>query len=179
MAMAVLSAALLGGCTVSLGASGSRAWSAPLSQHAGVTVQGILALPRDYRWVVGLETSTSVQTSPDLQADQWRGGALFGYASLPQPYERWGWEVLGRAQFMRGSEGTFNRYGGVLGASAAFPMRLSASRDPWEVDELLGVRTYLAPSIGINAVAGSNQSVHPEVTLGLFFRVAITSTLLP
>ncbi len=173
------SAMLLGACSVSLGASATRAWSSPRSDHAGVTAQGTLALPTDYRWVLGLETSTLGQTSPEISSDQWRGGVLLGYASPPQPTERWGWEVLGRALLMRGSQGTFNKYGGVFGASVALPFRLSASRDPWQVDELFAVRAYLVPSLGINAVVGNDQSFHPEVAIGLSFRAGATSTVVP
>lgn len=164
---------------MSLGASATRAWSTPRSDHVGLTAQGTLALPQDYRWVLGLETSTLGQTSPEVQSDQWRGGILAGYASPPQPTERWGWEVLGRAQLMRGSQGTFNRLGGVFGASVALPFRLSASRDPWQVDELFALRGYVVPSLGVNAIAGSDQSVHPEIFFNLSFRAGAGSTVVP
>jgi hypothetical protein len=177
--VALLCAALLGGCSVALGVSGTRSWSMPRSDHLGSTVQGILALPRDYRWVVGAETSTFLQTSPDVSSDQWRTGLLAGYASPPQPTERWGWEVLGRAQVMRGSDGTFNKVGGVFGASVAFPWRTSSSRDPWQVDELFALRGYVVPSLGMNAVMGRDQSAHLEVVVGLSVRAGATSTVVP
>ncbi len=155
------------------------AWSEPTSYHTGFTAQAMAAIPRTYRYTLGLETSTLFQTSPTIASDQWRFGFVGGYASSPQPYERWGFELLVRAQYMRGAEGSFNPNGGVFGASVAFPWRGSASRDPWQVEEVAGLRQYIVPAIGINAVIGRSQTIHPEIFFSLSFRFAATSPLLP
>jgi hypothetical protein len=139
----------------------------------------MVSLPQSYRYSLGLETSTLFQTSPGIESDQWRLGFVGGYSSVPQANERWGFELLGRAQYLRGAEGNWNPNGFVFGTSVAFPWRWGASLDPSEGDEFSGLRTYIVPALGINGVIATRQTIHPEIFFNLSIRLAGTSLLLP
>ena len=164
-----LAAILLGGCTLSLGATANRAWSSPPSNHYGATVQGTLALPQDYRWLVGFETS--------VLWDQWRAGAVTGYSVLPAPTDVFGWEVLARAQLMRGFQGATSSTNFLFGTNVGFPFQTS-TRDPWEVDELPALRWYIVPSVGVNGVVG-DEPIHPEVSVNLSVRFELGLGIFP
>jgi hypothetical protein len=174
----LVGATLLGGCSLSLGAAGTRAWSAPASSHIGVTTRGWLALPQEYRYVVGFETSVFGQTSPSISSDQWRAGLVGGYSARPELTEVLGWEVLGRAQLMRGSQGTFNGVGFVFGADVGFPFQIRKP-DPWSAEGFSSVRQYIVPAVGLNGVVGNHQSIHPEVIVTLSYRFEFTVGAVP
>jgi hypothetical protein len=171
----LVGATLLGGCSLSLGAAGTRAWSTPTSSHIGVTTRGWFALPQEYRYVVGFETSIFGQTSPSISSDQWRAGLVGGYSARPENI--FGWEVLGRAQLMRGSQGTFNGVGFVFGGDLGFPFQFQ-KRDPSNED-FSSVRQYIVPSVGLNGVVGNHQSIHPEVIVTLSYRFEFTVGAVP
>ena len=173
----LVGATLLGGCSLSLGAAGTRAWSSPTSSHIGFTTRGWFALPQEYRYVVGFETSVFGQTSPSISSDQWRAGLVGGYSARPDPTGIFGWEVLGRAQLMRGSQGTFNGVGFVFGADFGFPFQFK-KHDP-NVDDFSSVRQYIVPSVGLNGVVGNHQSIHPEVIVTLSYRFEFTVGAVP
>lgn len=172
----LVGATALGGCSLSLGAAGTRAWSAPTSNHVGVTTKGWLALPKEYRYVAGFEASILGQTSPSIASDQWRVGPVGGYSVRPET-ANFGWEVLARAQLMRGSQGTFNGVGFVFGTEAGFPFQFS-KREPWN-EQFSSLRQYIVPSIGLNGVIGNHQSIHPELTLTLAYRFEFITLGLP
>lgn len=169
LGVCAVGATLLWGCSLTVGAAGTRAWGAPPSSHVGATAQGWFALPPEYRYVVGFETSIFGQTSPSVPSDQWRLGVVGGYSGRPDPSEHFGWEVLGRTQLMRGSQGTFNGVGFVFGADVGFPFQFK-TRDPGSSEGFSSVRQYIVPSVGINGVLGNHQSIHPEVVLTLAYR---------
>ena len=164
-----LASILLCGCKLSLGAAGNRAWTSPPSNHYGATVQGTLSLPQEYRWLVGFETS--------VLWDQWRAGAITGYSVMPAPTDIFGWEVLGRAQLMRGFQGTSSTTNFVFGTSVGFPFQTS-TRDPWEVDEASALRWYIVPSVGMNGVVG-DEPIHPEAIVNLSVRFELGLGFLP
>jgi len=174
----LVGATLLGGCSLSLGAAGTRAWSSPTSSHIGFTTRGWFALPQEYRYVVGFETSVFGQTSPSISSDQWRAGPVGGYSARPDPTGIFGWEVLGRAQLMRGSQGTFNGVGFVFGADVGFPFQFKKP-DPWNAGDFSSVRQYIVPSVGLNGVVGNHQSIHPEVIVTLSYRFEFTVGAVP
>lgn|GEM_PF-4091295 len=165
----ILASILLCGCKLSLGAAGTRAWTKPPSNHYGATVQGTLSLPQEYRWLVGFETS--------VLWDQWRAGAVTGYSVMPGPTEIVGLEVLGRAQLMRGFQGSTSTTNFVFGTNVGFPFQTSR-RDPWEVDELPNLRWYIVPSVGVNGVVG-DEPIHPEVSVNLSVRFELGLGILP
>jgi hypothetical protein len=168
-AACILTSILLCGCKLSLGASGTRAWSSPPTNHVGATVQGTLAFPQEYRYLAGYEIS--------LLSDEWRAGVVSGYSALPTPDDIFGWEVLGRVQLKRGFQRTFATTDLVFGTSVGFPFQ-TIRRDPWEVDELAGLRWYIVPSVGVNGVVG-DQHIHPEITVNLSVRFELGLGVLP
>ncbi len=73
----LVGATLLGGCSLSLGAAGTRAWSSPTSSHIGFTTRGWFALPQEYRYVVGAPASlVAIRLGPT------RPGFLAGRSSV-------------------------------------------------------------------------------------------------
>jgi hypothetical protein len=178
LSLCLVGSTLLGGCSLSLGAAGTRAWSSPISSHIGVTTRGCFALPQEYRYLVGFETSVFGQTSPSISSDQWRAGIVGGYSARPAPTEIFGWEVVGRAQLMRGSQGTFNGVGFVFGGDVGFPFQFK-KRDLWNTDDFSSVQQYIVPSVGVNGVVGSHQSIHPEVIVTLSYRFEFTVGAVP
>ena len=168
-AACTLTSILLCGCKLSLGAAGNHAWTSPASNHYGATVQGTLSLPQEYRWLVGFETS--------VLWDQWRAGALTGYSVMPAPTDIFGWEVLGRAQLMRGFQGTSSSTNFVFGTSVGFPFQTSI-QDPWGASELPNLRWYIVPSVGVNGVVG-DESIHPELSVSLSVRFELGLGILP
>lgn len=168
-AACTLTSILLSGCALSLGATGTRAWSSPPTTQLGPTIRGTLSVPQEYRYLVGFETS--------LLSEQWRAGVVSGYSLLPAPTNVFGWEVLGRAQLMRGFFERAAVTNFVFGASVGFPFQLTR-RDPWEGDDLPTLRWYIVPSVELNGVVG-DERIHPEAAVNLSVRFELGLGILP
>jgi hypothetical protein len=141
-----------------------------------------MRLPRDYRYILGVEESLLGQASPESRADQWRVAALGGYSRAPTAGgTALGWEAALRLGFFRGSNGNVIPAGGLFGAKLAFPMiRLTPERDPWERADLLDTSVWiLVPEFGINSLVSRADGVQLEATAILAIRYYFSSTLVP
>jgi len=101
-----VSSAVVVGCSLTLGPTGTSGITQARSQHVGGTITAQTRLPRDYRYIVGVEESLLGQASPESRADQWRVAALGGYSRAPTAGGTpLGWEAALRLGFFRGSNG--------------------------------------------------------------------------
>ncbi|HEY3498173.1 MAG TPA: hypothetical protein VGK73_25920, partial [Polyangiaceae bacterium] len=148
------------GCSFSAGAV--DAYDFPITKRAGavrsnhVGVQGAsyLHLPRDYGWVIGMQSAVLGQTGPKTLRDQWRIAGAFGYTSFPTFYgPPVGFELIGHLGMLRGDVGKIQApVGWYYGVRAGFPLRLDSSSAAWERDGELAARFFLVPEIGVSPV---------------------------
>lgn len=179
---AVWAAALSVSCSLTGSAVAFRtsgAGAVPANGHVGAAFQAALRLPREYRAMVAVEGATVAQVDPGEPFDQWRLALASGYSALPDPTERVGWELTGRAGFLRGSSGPAAATGFFGGLRLGMPILLGARKDPWKADDVLGMSVMLVPEVGFNAVRPSHQQWQwePAVLLGL--RIHLASSVLP
>jgi hypothetical protein len=157
----------------------SGAGAVPSNTHAGAAFQAALQLPREYRAMAAVEGAVVGQVDPGQRFDQWRLALAGGYSVLPDPTERLGYEVTGRAGFLRGSSGPAAAGGFFGGVRVGMPILLGARKDPWKVDDFLGMSVMLVPEIGLEAVRPSHQDWQWEPVALLGLRIHLTSGALP
>jgi hypothetical protein len=176
----MVSLAATSGCSLSLGATGTRVLSSPQSSHVGPSLVAQLRKPRGYEWMLGMEEAILTQPSPSSSSDQWRVAGFFGYSRAPLGgANMFGWEAAVRAGFLRGPSGDEVPYGGLLGLKMAPLIRISADRDPWERDELLDTAWMLVPEIGVNGLFPRFHDASLEVTATLAARLYLGSSVIP
>jgi hypothetical protein len=179
---ALCAAALSASCSLTGGAVAFRtsgAGAVPANTHVGAAFQAALHLPREYRAMVAVEGATVAQIDPGEPFDQWRLALAGGYSALPDLTDRFGYEVTGRAGFLRGSSGPAAATGFFGGLRFGLPILLGARKEPWQVDELAGIEVMLVPEIGLNAVRPARQDWQWEPAALLGLRIHFTSALLP
>ncbi|HET7785793.1 MAG TPA: hypothetical protein VFL36_07470 [Myxococcales bacterium] len=151
----------------------------PANTHAGAAFQAALHLPREYRALLALEGATVAQLDPGQPFDQWRLALAGGYSALPDPTGRLGYEVTGRAGFLRGSSGPAAATGFFGGLRFGLPILLGARKEPWQAEDVAAIQVMLVPEIGFNAVRPSHQDWQWEPAALLGLRLHFTSGLLP
>ncbi|HEY6912611.1 MAG TPA: hypothetical protein VI356_24730 [Myxococcales bacterium] len=166
----------LTGSAVAFRTSGAAAGA---NTHLGAAFQAALQLPREYRAMVAVEGATAAQVDPGAPFDQWRLALAGGYSALPDPTERVGYEVTGRAGFLRGSSGPAAATGFFGGFRLAIPILLGQRKDPWKADDVLAPSVMLVPEIGFNAVRPSHQDWQWEPAALLGLRIHLASSVLP
>lgn len=180
--LSALSAAVVLGCSLTLGPTATSVLTGPRSQHVGASFSAQTRLPREYSAIAGVEESLLGQVSPETRADQWRVAAYGGYSRAPiAGGSGIGWEGALRLGFFRGSNGNEIPAGALLGAKLAAPIiRLTAQHDPWERNDLADKEVVmLVPEFGLNTLWSSSQEFQLEATAMLAIRVYISTTLVP
>jgi len=172
------------GCDATLHALGAQNVNGPTSTHIGPMFEGRLHVPRKYYWVAGMEAGHLLQLEPRSVVDQWRLGLIGGLNELAHPVgSRFSAELTARIGLFRGSTGsTAPVAGGLYGGLAfALPFRISRTKEPWELDELLLTSCMLVPQIGFNALIPELRlpGTTAEATVSLALRMNLTSSVLP
>ncbi len=127
--------------------------------------------------VVGTQTGSAC-------CSQWRALLTGGYADVPAvDKSMFGFDAVGLA----GGGRMPPRTGGVArglvaGVQLALPMRLNRARELWQSDDYVGTAWQLVPDVTALAfwpVEGGDKAMNVEISVGLSFRVFITSSVLP
>jgi hypothetical protein len=115
--------------------------------------------------------------------NQWRANFVVGYSKLPARYEGpFGIEVDAVAGGGRAAVGNEIPYLLGFGGRLAVPIRLSARREPWDADTLLGTTFHLVPDVSVMELFpldGPQRDVRHEVAVGLALRVHLWTGLQP
>jgi hypothetical protein len=172
------------GCDATLHALGAHTLNEPISTHIGPMFEGRLHLPRGYDWVAGIEAGHLIQAEPRSAVDQWRLGLVGGQNQLAHPLgSRFSAEWTAKLGLFRGSNGSAApTLGGLYGGFAfAVPLRVSRTKEPWELDELLLTSWMLVPQIGLGARVPELRfpDTTAEITASVALRVNLTSSVLP
>jgi hypothetical protein len=167
-------------CSLSVGASGEYLAKADLRARPGIQVDGRIHPYGDENVFLGLDSRWPIN---------WRHGGesrlslLAGYASVPvRDASRWTMEgavSLGYGRFDTGSAVSPGLLGGLR---LGFPLRLGASRTPWQSDDVADLLWMLVPEIGgggVLPVGGASRTLRPDAWFGLALRAQIWSSLLP
>ena len=182
----------LGGCSVAGGALAIHRMRPPLdarSTDVGFRAQGLLQLPRGFRWTVGSEVQRDTQWLPTRVGHRWRMLAVGGYAVMPDNVgapiaAACGYELLGRGGYARGVGLESERHAVVYGAAIALPCRPSSAREPWRTDGLVSSTFMIVPEVGIQHAivlpADAATTRHDvEAFFGLSARWRVTSSIVP
>ena len=172
------------GCDATVQALGAHSLSSPSSTHVGPLFEGRLHLPRRYDCVLGMEAGHLLQADPASVADQWRLGVIGGHSELAHPLgSRFSPEWTARIGLFRGSNGSgalvpAGLYGGF---AFAVPIRISSTKEPWELDDLILTSWMLVPQLGVNARLPELRFMDTavEITGSLGLRINLSSSVLP
>ncbi len=172
------------GCDATLQGFGAYKASAADSLHAGPMFEGRIHIPRSYEWVAGVEAGHLLQPNPPTVVDQWRFGIVGGRNALAQSLgSRIGSEWTARVGLFRGSYGSAPpvRAGLYGGFSLGMPIRISATKEPWQMDDLLLTTWTIVPQIGFNALMPEIRPMDTaiELSAAVGVRVNLSSSLLP
>jgi hypothetical protein len=155
------------------------------SNHFGVQGASYLHLPRDYGWVLGVQSAVLGQTHPKTLRDQWRIAAAFGYTSYPHfDGSPVGFEVIGHAGILRGDVGVISGpLGWYYGVRGGLPIRLDTSHASFQRDGELQARFFLVPELGVQpvhaVVTGGPDHVFIEPFFAVNLKLQLTSGLVP